>query len=561
MSSNSIISDGKVVGHLRTAVLKAPDNASLLVRYAEALFEHGPSPEAEIWLRRTRRLAPVARFVLHSSALALRRAEDQVGSARFFRAELTLDPGAAKALSRLADDLEASGRRDEADRVLHWLPCLGTHEPRLEARMLAARLRASTVEGVADRALETASSNSVRDVRTIDALWTLSNRSQEPAGIETAARWRHLADRTGNAPPIAAALRLIEVARMPTGRAIETWAGWPEEMKRYAWITVFKHAPWLRPLAEAVLAASTPFGGGTLLDAFRRSCFVAVDIGARGLPLGDAPLLPGIATVVAVDSDVVVAERLSVAFGSVAGWHDLRPLTMTLGERAEPRRLRLTKQSGLSSLLEPDLEVAKMLGMSESLGVVEERLVEAVTLTTALQTLGVPMPAHLKLDTQGTELEILRGADPEVWKHVLSVQVEVEFRALYRDQPLFGDVDRFLVERGFELVLLRRNRRRMATGYLEVPGRAEIGWAHTFYMRSVSSFADQQPASDAIVRYCAAAMAYRLTDRALQLLTRPDINSLYSGAPSMVEALMALARKWPERLEQLGNRGVQKDRW
>src|SRR5262249_46286712 len=54
----------------------------------------------------------------------------------------------------------------------------------------------------------------------------------------------------------------------------------------------------------------------------------------------------------------------------------------------------------------------------------------------------------LKLDVQGAELDILLGA-PATLSHVLAVHTEVEFVPLYRNQPLFPDVDQELRRRGF----------------------------------------------------------------------------------------------------------------
>lgn len=56
----------------------------------------------------------------------------------------------------------------------------------------------------------------------------------------------------------------------------------------------------------------------------------------------------------------------------------------------------------------------------------------------------------IKLDTQGSELDILRGA-AQILQTVSLIDIEVEFNELYEGQPLFCDVDRFLRDRGFVL--------------------------------------------------------------------------------------------------------------
>ncbi|MBI1245128.1 MAG: FkbM family methyltransferase [Alphaproteobacteria bacterium] len=56
----------------------------------------------------------------------------------------------------------------------------------------------------------------------------------------------------------------------------------------------------------------------------------------------------------------------------------------------------------------------------------------------------------LKVDVQGAELDVLRGAR-RLLARALVVHTEVEFVPMYEGQPLFGDVDVFLRGEGFML--------------------------------------------------------------------------------------------------------------
>lgn len=67
-----------------------------------------------------------------------------------------------------------------------------------------------------------------------------------------------------------------------------------------------------------------------------------------------------------------------------------------------------------------------------------------------LLELGIGLLAALKLDTQGSELDIMRGGQRVLAKCAL-VDIEVEFNPIYQRQALFCDVDRFLRDRGFVL--------------------------------------------------------------------------------------------------------------
>jgi FkbM family methyltransferase len=61
----------------------------------------------------------------------------------------------------------------------------------------------------------------------------------------------------------------------------------------------------------------------------------------------------------------------------------------------------------------------------------------------------LPWGEFIKLDTQGSEYDILTGAERTLRENTLAVFCEVEFCELYQDQKLFSDVERFLRERGF----------------------------------------------------------------------------------------------------------------
>lgn len=69
-----------------------------------------------------------------------------------------------------------------------------------------------------------------------------------------------------------------------------------------------------------------------------------------------------------------------------------------------------------------------------------------------------PVPALIKLDTQGTELEIVSSLASSQIEQILCIEVEVEFVEMYSGQPTFGDVHAFMQAHGFRLLDLRTHR-------------------------------------------------------------------------------------------------------
>jgi FkbM family methyltransferase len=101
-----------------------------------------------------------------------------------------------------------------------------------------------------------------------------------------------------------------------------------------------------------------------------------------------------------------------------------------------------------SSLFEPNTPlVAKFQNLAEVMQVTKTYPVETRRLDDIAETAGVDF---LKIDVQGGEMLVLRGA-AERLKSTLVVHTEVEFVPLYKDQPLFADIDAQLRAQGFLL--------------------------------------------------------------------------------------------------------------
>jgi FkbM family methyltransferase len=121
------------------------------------------------------------------------------------------------------------------------------------------------------------------------------------------------------------------------------------------------------------------------------------------------------------------------------------PYAVGNGQR---RSFYVTNTGMTSSLLRPNLRITQLFNnLAELMQVVATPLVDTVRLddVAEIRAQGCDL---LKLDTQGSETEILAHAS-ETLKRCLIVQTEVEFVPLYEDQPLFADVDQLLRGRGF----------------------------------------------------------------------------------------------------------------
>lgn len=77
--------------------------------------------------------------------------------------------------------------------------------------------------------------------------------------------------------------------------------------------------------------------------------------------------------------------------------------------------------------------------------------IDALSFSDFIRQEARPLPNLIKLDTQGSELDILRSLEDAHWSDLLAVQTEIEFIEMYKGQHLFADVDHFMKSKGFIL--------------------------------------------------------------------------------------------------------------
>ena len=105
-----------------------------------------------------------------------------------------------------------------------------------------------------------------------------------------------------------------------------------------------------------------------------------------------------------------------------------------------------------SSLYRPDRAViAEIYGTDEHYRIVRSEPMDVTTLDALVRAGEIPWPEVIKLDTQGSELDILKGGREVLTRSVVAIALEVEFVPLYEGQPLFVDVDTFLRSSGYQL--------------------------------------------------------------------------------------------------------------
>ena len=119
---------------------------------------------------------------------------------------------------------------------------------------------------------------------------------------------------------------------------------------------------------------------------------------------------------------------------------------VALGRSDGGSSINLTSFSDASSIL-PVADAGKT---AFGLSVLEQIPIQVRALDRYSSENKLPAPDLMKLDVQGYEIEVLRGAENAL-KHCSAIISEVSFRPFYKGQCLFEDVVLFLHEHGFRL--------------------------------------------------------------------------------------------------------------
>ncbi len=259
-----------------------------------------------------------------------------------------------------------------------------------------------------------------------------------------------------------------------------------------------------------------------LLAACSTDPLVIVDVGARGGLQAHWRPIADYVTWVGFEPDARSADALTAA-DVPARSHILRTALSDVRGRVT---LHCTRDAGDSSLLRPNKPFLQQFGRPERFEVASSVEIEADTLDAQLATIDLTRVDVLKLDTQGSELAILRGAVDTLTRGVLAVDIEVEFSPMYEDQPLFAEVDQFLRPFELQLVDLAPRRWPFAAGEHLHLARGPVVWAEAVYLPTIERLAREIGASAPdgrsrrVAKACLVALLYGLPDYAMALIER-----------------------------------------
>lgn len=231
--------------------------------------------------------------------------------------------------------------------------------------------------------------------------------------------------------------------------------------------------------------------------------------------------------------------------------HQFYPLA--LGRTAELRTLYVTRNPVNSSLYEPNSkEIYRFMECGPQFDLQDEKSIETVSLDDWCGENNLAGIEFLELDTQGSELDILIGSSQLLANSILGLQVEVEFFPLYKDQPLFADVDNYLRPLGFRLFDLSRYRLRRS--YTRT--RGQLIWGHAFYLKDVHHIKEEQLSQ--FLTLAAIASYYGVEDYAIEVLETIIKNKSNFKSSYQIDKIQKALKTFPDRFSQPKRQGFKR---
>lgn len=202
-----------------------------------------------------------------------------------------------------------------------------------------------------------------------------------------------------------------------------------------------------------------------------------VDVGARREVHSRWDLFGENVKVIGFEPDLEECNRLNKTYGKK---HRYFPIA--LYNRSGQLKINICKNPATSSVYAPNRLIVNRFFNAEDLEIVRNISVPSETLDRILSLNNIHDVDLIKIDTQGSELQILQGSRKMLRNSIFGVDIEVEFSQLYKNQPLFTDADIYLRDLGFSLfdINLARLKRKK---YNNVYSKGQVLWAHALYFR------------------------------------------------------------------------------
>jgi FkbM family methyltransferase len=203
----------------------------------------------------------------------------------------------------------------------------------------------------------------------------------------------------------------------------------------------------------------------------------------------------------------------------------------------------LTRDPQCSSVYAPNRPFLDKFPVPDRFDVIDKFVCNAKR----LDQIEIKGPHFIKMDIQGGELEVLKGAG-DMLRRNLGMEIEVEFLEMYKSQPLFGELVDYLDKFDLEFIDFVGIRRWLRN---EHSNSGHCVFADALFLKSPETISSDSYSQDEKINYLKILLIYQrfdLIDKFLELADEPTRKSLEKFV-TVIEPL----RKNFNRVNKLNN--------
>ena len=243
-----------------------------------------------------------------------------------------------------------------------------------------------------------------------------------------------------------------------------------------------------------------------------------LDIGARdGLGWPWNSISPELIKVILVEPEVKEFEKLKKKNQNVVPY--------LLYEKETELRLNINNSPGTSSIYKPNKVFLEQFDNFERFEPKQILNFDSRTVDSLFKNNEIWDVDFAKIDIQGGELSVLKGGENFFTKYLIGLEVEVEFCEMYKDQPLFSEVDKYIRENlGMELWDIRKTYWKYKQKKYSSPNKGRLIFGDALYFRSLDKIEkwltelDEDIAKDKVLSLIYTSIAYGYFDYAENII-------------------------------------------
>ena len=203
-----------------------------------------------------------------------------------------------------------------------------------------------------------------------------------------------------------------------------------------------------------------------------------IDVGASGGLGGEWKKIEPYMHVIGFEPDIAAYEQLIKNNKANQTY-----INCAVSNSKEIKELFIRKNQGNSSFYSNNNLIIENFPYGDRFQVIDKTSVKTDTLDNLLHLNNIHNMDYLKVDVEGEDLNVIKGAQRTLAEGIFALQIEVRFIEFYKNEPLFSEVNSFITSLGFELFDL--NRYYYKTKPFKGSLKGQLGMADALYFMDI----------------------------------------------------------------------------